>query len=78
MKIISPTWNDEFELRDGSFSASIIEDYIKYIIRLYQVFFNTKKLTDKTKNGENLSSLEVFEVGLVQCNLVDNQYQKKP
>ena len=29
---------------------------------------------DKTKNGENVSSLEVV---LVHCNLVDNQYQLK-
>ena len=34
------------------------------------------KLIDKTKNGEKVKSLEVVEVVLVQCNLVDNQYQK--
>ena len=37
----------------------------------------TKKLIDKTKNGENVPSLEVIEVVLVQCNLVDTQYQQK-
>ena len=37
----------------------------------------TKKLIDKTKNGENVPSLEVVEVVLVQHNLVDNQYQQK-
>ena len=31
----------------------------------------------KTKHGENVTSLEVVEVVLVQCNLVDNQYQQK-
>ena len=36
-----------------------------------------KKLIDKTKNGEKVPSLEVVEVVLVQCNLVDNQYQQK-
>ena len=36
-----------------------------------------KKLIDKTKTGENVPSLEVTEVVLVQCNLVDNQYQQK-
>ena len=35
------------------------------------------KLIDKTKTGEKLPSLEVVEVVLVQCNLVDNQYQQK-
>ena len=29
----------------------------------------------KTKNGENVPSLEVAEALLVECNLVDNQYQ---
>ena len=38
---------------------------------------STKKLIDKTKNGENIPSLEVAEVVLVHCNLVDNQYQQK-
>ena len=41
------------------------------------LFGSTKKLRDKTKNGENVSSLEVVEVVLVQCNLVDEQYQQK-
>ena len=36
-----------------------------------------KKLLDKIKNGENVPSAEVVEVALVQCNLVDNQYQQK-
>ena len=42
-----------------------------------KLFGNTKKLIDKTKNGGNLPSLEVVEVVLVQCNLLDNQYQQK-
>ena len=33
LKIIAPTWNDEFELPDGSYSVSDIQDYIKYIIK---------------------------------------------
>ena len=32
----------------------------------------TKKLIEKTKNGE-----KVVEVVLLQCKLTDNQYQKK-
>ena len=42
-----------------------------------EFFGSTKKLIEKTQNGENVPSLEVFEVFLVQCNLVDNQYQQK-
>ena len=42
-----------------------------------KLFGSTKKLIEKTKNGEKVPSLELFEVVLVQCNLVDNLYQQK-
>ena len=42
-----------------------------------KLFGGTKKVTKKTKNGENVPSLEVVKVALVQCNLVNNQYQQK-
>ena len=118
LKIIALTWNDEFELLDGSYSVLHIQDYIEYIIKKHEtlttkppthvcnnrinkinnrlvfkikdryklelqtpetikLFGSTKKLIDKTKNGEKIPSLEVVEVVLIQCNLVDNQYQQK-
>ena len=43
-----------------------------------KLFSSTKKFIGKTKNGEKAPSLEVVEVALVQCNLVDNQHQQKP
>ena len=30
----------------------------------------------KDKNGENVSRLEITEVVLVQCNIVNNNYQQ--
>ena len=39
-----------------------------------KLFGSTKKLMEKTKNGKNAPSLEMAEVVLVQCNLVDNKY----
>ena len=40
-----------------------------------QLFSRTKKLMKKkTKNGENILSLEVVDVFLVKCNLVHNLY----
>ena len=33
LKIITPTWNYEFELSDGSYSMSDIQDYIERIIK---------------------------------------------
>ena len=32
-KISSPTWNDKFELPDGSYSVSDIQDYFDYIMK---------------------------------------------
>ena len=32
LKIIVPTWNDEFELPYGSYSVSDIQDYIEFYI----------------------------------------------
>ena len=32
-KISTPTWNDEFELPDGSYSVSGIQDYFEYILK---------------------------------------------
>ena len=43
-----------------------------------KLFDSTKKLMGKTKKGQKVPSIEVVEVVLVQCNLVDNQYQQKP
>ena len=31
-KISSPTWNEEFELPDGSYSLLDIQDYFEYIL----------------------------------------------
>ena len=45
--------------------------------RTMKLFGSTKKLIDKTKNGKKIPSLEVAEVVLVHCNLVNNQYQQK-
>ena len=33
IKIMVPTRNDEFELPDGSYSVSGIQDYIEFIIK---------------------------------------------
>ena len=41
-----------------------------------KLFGSTKKLIDKTKHGEKNTKSLRFELVLVQCNLVDNQYQQ--
>ena len=37
---------------------------------------NTKKKITKDKNGENVPHLEITEVVLVRCNIVNNDYQQ--
>ena len=40
------------------------------MLETMELFHSTKKLVDKTRKGENVSSLKVVEVVLVQYNLV--------
>ena len=108
-KISTLTWNDEFELPDGSYSVSDIQDYFEYILKKHgesvdkpsvQIYVNkienrvtfkikngyslelltpeTRKLlgSTKDKNGENVPHLEITEVVLVHCNIVNNDYQQ--
>ena len=35
-KILAPTWNDTFDLPDGSYSISDIQDYFDFIIKKHE------------------------------------------
>ena len=37
LKMIAPTWNSEFELADGSYSVSDIQDFFKCIIKKHEI-----------------------------------------
>ena len=37
-KISAPTWNETFDLPDGSYNISEIQDYIEYIIKKHETF----------------------------------------
>ena len=67
LKITAPTWSDEFELPDGSYSISDIQDYFEYIyekqlnvdnpsIRIY-VNKIENRITFKIKHGYYLEIL---------------------
>ena len=67
-KISAPKWNDKFELLDGSYSLSDIEDYFEYIFKnqgentdnsSVQINVNKVKnrVTNKIKNGYSLELL---------------------
>ena len=38
--MITPTWDDEFELLDNSYSLSDLQDHIEYIIKKHEIFPN--------------------------------------
>ena len=113
-KISAPTWNDEFELPDRSYSVSDIQDCFRYILKKHgedidkpsiQIYVNkienrvpfkikngyslelltpeamkllgsTKNIIVKSKNGENVPHLEITEVVLIHCNIVNNDCQQ--
>ena len=52
-KISAPTWNDTFDLLDGSYSVSDIQDYFEFIIRKYETLTENppiKTYLNKIKN----------------------------
>ena len=64
-KTSAPTWNDKFELPDGSYSISDIQDYFEYISEKHgedidktsiQIYVNKieNRVTFKSKNGYSL------------------------
>ena len=52
-KISAPTWNDEFNLPDGSYSVSDIQDYFEYIIKKHETIADSPPVqiyVNKIKN----------------------------
>ena len=102
----APTWSDKFELPDGTYSVSDIQDYFENVdnplIRIYankienritfkikngyylelltpetmKLLGSTESKITKDKHGENVPQIEVVELVLVHCNVVNNDYQQ--
>ena len=59
-KISAPTWNDEFDLPDGSYLIADIQDYFKFIIKKHETLTENlpakiypnkiKNIIEKSKN----------------------------
>ena len=75
-EISAPTWNDKFELPDGSYSVSNIQDYFEYILKKHgenidnvsvKVYVNKieKRITFKIKNGYILELLTPEKIKLL-------------
>ena len=112
-RVSALTWNEEFELADGSYSISDIQDYFEYILKAWEKIVNppikayvnnteiritfktetgyylelltpeamkllesTKSKIKKDKNGDNEPYLEIIEVVLIHCNVLNNSYEQ--
>ena len=52
-KISAPSWNDEFDVPDGLYSVSDIQDYFEYIIKKHEIIANNTPVqiyVNKIKN----------------------------
>ena len=75
-KISAPTWNDEFDLPDGSYSIADIQDYFEFIIKKHetltenppvQIYPNKIKnrIVFKVKTGYKLELLSSETINLL-------------
>ena len=75
-KISAPTWSEEFELPDGSYSISDIQDYFEYIFKKHsesvdnpaiRIYVNKieNRITFKIKSGYYLELLTPETIKLV-------------
>ena len=58
-KISAPTWNDEFELQDGSYSISDIQDYFKCILKKHGENTNKPSIQIYINKIENRVTLKI-------------------
>ena len=75
-KISAPTWNDTFDLPDGSYNIPAIQNYIEYIIKKHEAIAETasilvyvnkmsNRIVFKTKTGYNLELLSKETIKLL-------------
>ena len=80
-KISAPTWNDEFDFPDRSYSVSNMQDYFKYIITKHETIADNSPIQiyiNKTKNRVVFKiktdyKLELLSKYLYLINNLDNQ-----
>ena len=84
-KILAPTWNETFDLPDGSYNISEIQNYIEYIIKKHEtisetapilIYANTinNSIIFKTKSGYKLELLSKETMKLLGSteNIIDS------
>lgn len=59
---------NKFKIKTGYYLLLVTLETIKLLE-------STERKITKDKSGENVSQLEINEVVLIHCNIVNNQYQ---
>ena len=83
-KISAPTWNETFDLPDGSYKIAAIQNYFEYIMKKHETISDTapiliyaKKITNrivfKTKSGYKLELLSKESMKILgsASNIID-------
>ena len=58
-KILASTWNEEFELPDGSYSISDIQDYLEYILKKHDTVTDNCLIKINVNNIENRITFKI-------------------
>ena len=67
-KISAPTWNDTFDLPDGSYSIADIQDYFEFIIKKHETLTENPPIqvyTNKVKNRIVFKIKAVYKLELL-------------
>ena len=59
LKISAPTWNEEFELPDGSYSISDIQDYFEYILKKHSESVDNPPIRIYVNRIENRTTFKI-------------------
>ena len=59
LKISALTWNDEFNLLDGSYSVSDIQDYFEYVIKKHETIEDNPPVQNYVNKIKNRISFEI-------------------
>ena len=87
-KISAPTWNDKFELPDGSYSVSDIQDHFEYVLKKHgenidkptvQIHVNKieNRIKSKIKDGYSLELLTPETMKLTGRTKKNNKRQTR-
>ena len=58
-KISAPTWSEEFELPDGSYSVSDIQDYFEYILKKHHESVDNPSIRMYINRTENRITFKI-------------------